>query len=151
MNNKRNLKIIGGLFSAIVIITVLYGTLRYFNAYVNGWQRINDMGSVRAEESITYNSNRKYKYAYLSLEVSTYGCKEKIKYYVKSPDKKIMDQGEIEKGSTLKLVKEYPGYKGTWNIEFENLSKDEALSYERIFMFANKDSKLLFDRLREDE
>lgn len=147
MNSKRKFKIIGGLFTVILIIAVLYGTVVYFRI----GQSLNDGGIVRAGEPIAFNVSRKYKHAYLLLQVGTYGCKEKIKYYVKSPDNKILDQGEVEKDGTLKLAKEYPGYKGTWNIEFENLSEDESLSYERIFIVANEDKKPLFDRLRSDQ
>lgn len=147
MNNKRKFKIIGGLFTVILIIAVLYGTLVYFRI----GESLNGGGIVRAGEPIIFDANRKYKHAYLLLQVSTYGCKEKIKYYVKSPDNKILDQGEVEKDGTLKLAKEYPGYKGTWNIEFENLSEDEALSYELVFISANEDKKSLFDRLRNEQ
>lgn len=136
---KRNTKskIIKTLFSAIVITAVLVAAVVYLFTY----QSETRGGMLEPGKSISINSNYRCLKAYLTLEVSAPIKDEKIKYYIKNPSNKILDQGEFDNKSNLILDKKYSGYKGTWHIEFENLPEGETLSYKYTFKAMNTGDK----------
>lgn len=137
MKKKFKLRIIITLISIIIIIAALIGAVVYLFAFQN-----EDRGGIlESAESISLNSNQRYLKAFLSLEVSNLDSNSKIKYYIKRPDNKILDQGVIEENGNLNLDKEYAGYKGVWHIEFENLPQGKTLNYHYTFKEMNSGGK----------
>ena len=137
MNKRVRSRIIKTLISIVIIIAVLAGAAVYFLAF----SRQSGGGTLLPGKSISFSSDKRYLKAFISLEISAPIGTEKIKYYIKNPDNKILDQGEFDKDNNLKLDKQYPGYKGTWHIEFENLSEGKKLGYAYTFEFMNSGNK----------
>ena len=137
MNKRVRSRIIKTLISIVIIIAILAVSVVYFFAH----QRKSGMTILLPGKSISFSSDQRYLKAFVSLEISAPIGTEKIKYYIKSPSNKILDQGEFDKDNSLKFDKQYPGYKGTWHIEFENLSEGEKLGYAYIFQFMNSGNK----------
>lgn len=136
---KRNpiTKIIKALVVVIIIIAISVGIIIYIFAY----QSESRGGTLKPEESISINCHYRFLKAFLTLEISTTSNNGEIKYYIKSPSNRILEQGEFDTSSNLNLDKKYPGYKGKWHIEFQNLKEGETLSYRYTFKAMNSGDK----------
>ncbi|NLP29064.1 MAG: hypothetical protein GX370_09965 [Clostridia bacterium] len=141
MNKKFRRRIIKFIIGIVLVISIILLAAIFFSV----GDIKNASGNItKPGQSISLDLGRRYVKAFLELEATT-SSKEKIKYYIKSPDNEILEQGEFDESNKLSVDKQYSGYKGTWHIEFENLPEGDYISYEYSFKAMNIGKKDRFD------
>lgn len=131
---KKSLKV---TIIAIMITAALIGMFCYFNLF----DSLGGGGVLNNSNTITFDCPHNYRNLFLKLEVNGTNLSGTVNYYIRNPNGDIVDKGEISESiNNFKIDKKYKGEKGTWKIEFINLSGNEKITYKITEVATNRNS-----------
>lgn len=139
------------IFIILFIITAVVVNLGY-KAYLKykhpPCEAMTGFKSIKGGKPLSNNFINKFKYVFVKLEADAMPSGKPVKYYIVNPDGTVLDNGEFDKDSHLKIDKKFPGAKGTWQIKFEAADSGEVISCTYVFASADVESAVL-QRCRE--
>lgn len=112
---------------AILIVAAILWTFIYFN----NKESLNEGGTLNKSNIITFNCSSNFRNLFLKLEIDGSHLNGAVDYYIKNPDGDILDKGKIStSNSSVNVEKKFKGQKGSWKIEFKNITENEKISYK---------------------